>query len=416
MTDHDALLRAICANSADDTPRLMFADWLDENASALPDPVGARDRAAFIRDDIAMSHLDEFAPERLRWGLIEKPRREGDGWVRRLPWVTELLNGPLLRRGFPWGIRLNPRQFLAQADRLFAETPVATLAFASNDGAAGELFRSPHFARLRGLRVHRAHLPERVVARLADAPVLEELNASDNGLSPDAVGSLLHSPLFPRLARLELDGVAGGPLVVRAITDSAGPVRLRELSFARAGLTGEDVRRLLTASAVAGVERLRLSGNRSGATGLHEAVARLALERLHDLDLSETAAGPAGLRVLLTSLTLSRLRRLVYRQNGVNAVLAAELANCYEVSNLRVLDLASNAIGNAGAIAIARSPHFAGLLVLNLSYCMVGDEGVLAILESPLANGLVFLDLTGSPASGESKELLKAKMGDRVRV
>ncbi len=68
MTDHDALLRAICANSADDTPRLMFADWLDENASALPDPVGARDRAAFIRDDIAMSHLDEFAPERLRWG------------------------------------------------------------------------------------------------------------------------------------------------------------------------------------------------------------------------------------------------------------------------------------------------------------------------------------------------------------
>jgi len=28
----------------------------------------------------------------------------------------------------------------------------------------------------------------------------------------------------------------------------------------------------------------------------------------------------------------------------------------------------------------------------------------------------VFLDLFGSPASAETKELLKAKMGDRVRV
>ncbi|MBP3959684.1 TIGR02996 domain-containing protein [Gemmata sp. G18] len=416
MTDHDALLRAIGENPADDTPRLVFADWLDENADVLPDPAGVRARAAFIRDDIAVSRLDEFAPERLRWELIEKPRRDGDGWVQRLPWVTELLNGPLLRRGFPWGIRLNPRQFLTHADRLFAQVPVTTLAFASNDGATDELFRSPYFARLRGLRVHRTHLPERVAARLADAPVLEELNASDNGLSADAVGALLRSPLFPRLTRLDLGGVTGVAGVVRAIADFAGPNCLRDLSLARTGLTGEHVRRLLTTDAVAGVERLRLTGNRSGTLALHEAIARLPLDRLYDLDLSETASGPAGLRVLSTSLTLSRLKRLAYRQNGVTAALVAELATCHEVSTLRVLDLTSNAIGNTGVSTIARSPHFAGLLVLNLSYCMVGDEGILALLESPLAAGLVLLDLTGSPASAETKELLKAKMGDRVRL
>ena len=38
MTDHDALLRAIVENPAEDTPRLVFADWLDENADAFPTP------------------------------------------------------------------------------------------------------------------------------------------------------------------------------------------------------------------------------------------------------------------------------------------------------------------------------------------------------------------------------------------
>ena len=66
--------------------------------------------------------------------------------------------------------------------------------------------------------------------------------------------------------------------------------------------------------------------------------------------------------------------------------------------------------------AIARSPRLAGLLVLDLGYAQVGDEGIESILESPLADGLVLLNLTGSPASAEMKEVLKAKMGDRVRI
>lgn len=32
MTDHDALVAAVCANPDDDTPRLAYADWLEENA------------------------------------------------------------------------------------------------------------------------------------------------------------------------------------------------------------------------------------------------------------------------------------------------------------------------------------------------------------------------------------------------
>ena len=41
MTEREALLRAVCENPDDDTPRLVFADWLDEN--------GEPERAEFIR-------------------------------------------------------------------------------------------------------------------------------------------------------------------------------------------------------------------------------------------------------------------------------------------------------------------------------------------------------------------------------
>ncbi|HEV3384748.1 MAG TPA: TIGR02996 domain-containing protein, partial [Gemmata sp.] len=44
MSDRDALHAAICANPDDDTPRLVFADWLDEHGEAK--------RAAYIRASI----------------------------------------------------------------------------------------------------------------------------------------------------------------------------------------------------------------------------------------------------------------------------------------------------------------------------------------------------------------------------
>jgi uncharacterized protein (TIGR02996 family) len=44
---YEPFLRAICANPADDAPRLVYADWLEEN--------GAEERAEFIRVQIAFA-------------------------------------------------------------------------------------------------------------------------------------------------------------------------------------------------------------------------------------------------------------------------------------------------------------------------------------------------------------------------
>ena len=56
MSDREAFLRTIVENPEDDVPRLVFADWLEENGDA--------DRAVFIRAQCEVARLPEGDPSR----------------------------------------------------------------------------------------------------------------------------------------------------------------------------------------------------------------------------------------------------------------------------------------------------------------------------------------------------------------
>lgn len=51
MTDHDALMRAVCARPEDDTPRLVLADWYDDHGDAA--------RAEFVRVHVGLARTPE---------------------------------------------------------------------------------------------------------------------------------------------------------------------------------------------------------------------------------------------------------------------------------------------------------------------------------------------------------------------
>lgn len=103
MTDRDALLAAILAHPEDDAPRIIFADWLDENAGTVHCPDckargawqswggigcstcrgtgsvsnGYAERAEFIRVQCELARLDELAKlPRKRTGGYRVPRME----------------------------------------------------------------------------------------------------------------------------------------------------------------------------------------------------------------------------------------------------------------------------------------------------------------------------------------------------
>jgi uncharacterized protein (TIGR02996 family) len=93
MSDEDALLSAIIANPDEDTPRLVYADWLDEN--------GQPERAEFIRVQIELESVELGSPEHLalrrRQAIILSKHR--DQWLRQLPRSLEAVRYHF-RRGF----------------------------------------------------------------------------------------------------------------------------------------------------------------------------------------------------------------------------------------------------------------------------------------------------------------------------
>src|SRR5262245_24225920 len=96
MTEREALLRAVCENPDDDLPRLVFADWLDENGDEA-----ARAWAEFIRLQCRAARLPEDSSARQhhesRAALL---RKHGPDWRGDLPTSPGHRWGETFIRGF----------------------------------------------------------------------------------------------------------------------------------------------------------------------------------------------------------------------------------------------------------------------------------------------------------------------------
>jgi uncharacterized protein (TIGR02996 family) len=368
VTDHDDLLRAIAQRPRDDTPRLVYADWLDEH--------GRGEQAAFIRTEIDVYRRPEWDPERIRY---ERRTNMTAGTLKRLPWAAEYaaelmtlgawIGHPVIRRGFPWALGvLTPADLFTPGGttfltRVFDRHPVEEVAFRSVFADLARLVSVPWFGRLVGLGLTGENLGPVPAAALGRA-VLERLSLQARTFTREGFSALTRTALFARLTELRVNRLA--PQAVEALFEGFDP-------------SGPEQR----------LRSLHVSASRFGDRGFDLFAGR-------------------GLRV--------GLERLGATGSGLNADRARVLSESPAAAGLRVLRLDGNGIGNAGAAALAASPHLTELRVLGLDHCMVGDDGIRAILDSPLAERLGLLDLTGSPASAEMKQHVKDAMGDRARI
>src|SRR5262245_29358875 len=118
MSDRDALFQAILAAPADDAPRLVFADWLDEN--------GDPDRAEFIRVQCRMARLQFYEPEYivLGDGAAQLFVRHMTEW--RFPWLPPRQE---FRRGFPADLWLPADVYVRHREAISAQVPGPTVHF-----------------------------------------------------------------------------------------------------------------------------------------------------------------------------------------------------------------------------------------------------------------------------------------------
>jgi uncharacterized protein (TIGR02996 family) len=117
MLVEGAFLQAILADPDDDAPRLIYADWLDEQ--------GESQRAEFIRVQCALARAPRHDPA---WGELWDRQRDlivanGNGWSAAL---RQFVTNYWCRRGFADEVWLSGQALLAHAATIFAMAPLRT--------------------------------------------------------------------------------------------------------------------------------------------------------------------------------------------------------------------------------------------------------------------------------------------------
>jgi uncharacterized protein (TIGR02996 family) len=387
MSDDSALLKAIIAHADEDTPRLAYADWLDEHGDST--------RAEFIRTQIRLADL---TPAHLDWvGLCEQQERLffshralhlGSGVSRANRFFfTDYIGDALddsYRRGFPYAIdyqtdeehRLTQRgaaSMIAELTRLVATTTIRAFhPYELTPERLAELLAAPVTAQLAGLDVQVQTTrddPEEETSRfhrlVATSPNLGRLRelGLPNNLYPDGLSALTASETLGSVTWLEMWGVEASEREVRAFVATPWLRRLR---------------------------RCRVMPQQPATAG--PLVAGLGeLPELHTLELAHPAppafaalaAGrfPALARLdFWGPLDTARMRTLARARFPA--------LTCFEAN-----DFDGPGLTDAGFRALLRADWFGRLHALDLSYAHLGDKGIAALAAHPVTPALRSLEL-----------------------
>lgn len=341
MTEREALLAAVIESPDDDLPRLVYADWLDENGPSMPDRDSAADRAALIRVQVEQARAEPYSPA---WREADAQARElvnrhRPEWTLHLPeWVVEAK----FRRGFLEHVTVEAVRFAHSAGLLFESEPVREVRagrFLQSEGweSIEPFFAALELAKIRRLEFAAATLVNVEFDALAASPYLaglRELSLWRNSVPPAWITELLVSERLPNLAGLELSEVTNlGPAVAEGLCRGLHR-HLANVNLAGVWFTSPDLKRMLASPAIKNVEELHLAWDGNPAN-----------------------PGPLVHLDLAWVLPWNRLRILDISGQGVGLDGVREIAWKPEAARLRYLGLASNGIGRGGVLLLIDSPY-----------------------------------------------------------
>jgi uncharacterized protein (TIGR02996 family) len=434
MSDEQALLNAIRDNSEEDTPRLMYADWLDEHATNDTQ----RARAEFIRVSCEIARLNgEFqAPAYTEhwWHLTNRQHELYEQYNRdAFATLPEGMRPENYWCGFPVYLTLSGAECLTLPRPSWEQNPMLNVRLTGTTAEVCRVIESDWLAGIDSL-----HFPpdddtdaDKIVRTIARAPCAANLRwiyLINQSLTDAGMRALGKSTRFQRLKRFNIGGAFGikgwaaalnGPLTERlthlsftyapwdpelrpgpdAAASSAAAPQLRsleEMTISRTRLGAEGIRSILTAPYLSNL-RLLVLGQEDFDGPNAEALAVATLPKLEQLQISWSELPDAGLRALTKSGLLPQLTELYLAQNPISAEGIRALVEAGPLPRLKSLTLSETSLGDAGVIALARSPHLPGLMKLELAKCQIGPKGVRAMTEAPWGDRLVSLNLSDNP-------------------
>jgi uncharacterized protein (TIGR02996 family) len=408
-TTEAGLLQAIREAPDDDAPRLIYADWLDENDQ----PEGAE----LIRVQCELARLPPGArAAQLRQREQELLAGHSKRWAAPL---AALGATGTFRRGLLEHVEMTSFDFAKHADELFGAAPVRALTTTAH-GFVGvrALTRCRHLLRLHELSFTRGYPLRRKGAKmLVESPNvanLTHLGLAEQELTRPGMQDLASSPHLARLTHLDLSTnliargglatLAGSPHLANltsldlrgnyfsvedaaAFAKSPHLTKLTHLYLDQDDLTPDALEQLFHSPNLAGLTTLYLGCTWQGLdlfAGVRALTGSPVLAHLTALFL----VGPdnrsdQGVTELASTFAAANLTSLSLRHCGLTAAGARALASSPHLANLTSLDLAVNDIGDEGVRALAESPHLKQVAVLDLSRCGLGREGARALAASP---------------------------------
>lgn len=386
-------VEAILDDLDDDTPRLVYADWLQDQG----DPRGEFIRVQCELDSRPRDDPEYDALEARERALLKKHRAK---WIKPLPKLKQQTWGSYSeffagRRWFRRGLVeyftiAKPKAFELHAEEL-AKGPSRYVQFLEwSRNVTKAIVDSPLLPRLRGIglaqRVYEAGLfPELDPERVAG---LQELSAHEQGLDSAGLTMLL---------------------------DTLRHTTLRALELGFNDLVAEDLDRLVAWEGFTNLRTLHLGLNTGprDAEGILAAIPRLLesprIAGLHELDLWGNDLGPAEAAAIASSPHLGRVVELKLNNNrdlgdeGVSLI-----ARSKSLPSLRSLTLWSVRMGDEGAVAITESESSRSLAVLQIQDNTIASRGFEAIAQSPNLSNLRALDLSSQNGPPISKSALQA--------
>ncbi|HYT92744.1 MAG TPA: TIGR02996 domain-containing protein [Gemmataceae bacterium] len=345
-------LEHIIAHPDDDTPRLIFADWLEEQGDAA--------RAEFIRVQVERAQLPHWDARQVRLRLREQQLIEQHGrtWNRGLPSIKGAGWGSgwgEFRRGFVATATFSGfAVFRATASACWAATPIEAVSI--RWPRKRESIESiPPIPGLRELSITGRLIDPGEVGRLADAPLLSTLralNLRNCSLGVEGFRRLLTSPHLGNLTALRVPFNSIGNGGISALFDAVSLNSLTELDLSESGNYGSY-----------GDDPI------VDAAGLESLAAWPGMDRVRSLTLSGNHVEQAGLRALLCSPRATHLKELVLRANYLGGQAMQEFIAAQPKLQLDVLDLGENLLGDQGAACLAVAPCLRELKALALDRC-----------------------------------------------
>jgi uncharacterized protein (TIGR02996 family) len=325
-----SFLADILSNPGDDTPRLVYADWLTDH--------GDEPRAELIRVQCRAERLPPGDPERQKLEAQAKELLDAhlDEWVG--PLKPHLGGLTPFARGFPRFVFFHsPSRFIskpvqAMVAEWFPRAGVMSVGISAPSGTAdpGRFFPAvaacPAFACLHTLRLSRLRPGDaglKLLGKSAQFANLRELEIIHPYCSGKGVRHLAESPHLLKLTSLTLDGVTCGPTpiydsaAIAPLLDGEHLPHLRRLRLPNAAwsLDGAREQDFTTLPGLANLRCLDLWSNLIADEGAKNLAACEHLGNLTELVLARNQIRDEGTLALISSPGLHNLERLDLRDN-----------------------------------------------------------------------------------------------------